>query len=78
MVRLVLSIDGLNGVLWGDNGTFGTPPASNSGIRVAASNPNLVKPAVGYQGGDELDPDSYGFVLAPAEPLSFGEPTAKC
>jgi hypothetical protein len=68
-VRLVFSIDGLNGVLWGDNGTFGTPPPTNSGIRVAASNPNVVRAAVGYQGGDELDPDSYGFVLAPAEPL---------
>jgi hypothetical protein len=70
-VRLVLSMDGLDGTLWGDNGTFGKSPSPNSGMRAAATNPNNAKPAVGYKSGDELDPDSYGFVLAPSEPLKL-------
>lgn len=64
-VRLVMSFDALDGTLWGDNGTFGVSPSPNSGTRVAATNPNSAKPGVGYVGGDELDPDSYGFVLVP-------------
>ncbi len=68
-VRLVTSIDALDGTLWGDNGTFGTPPSPNSGTRAAATNPNNAKPGVGYIGGDELDPDSYGYVLLENEPV---------
>jgi hypothetical protein len=71
-VTLNLSIDGLDGVLWGDNGTFGAQPSSNSGIRVAASNPNNVKPIVGFTGrGSELDPESYGFVLTETDALEL-------
>lgn len=66
-VRLVMSFDGLDGTLWGDNGTFGQSPSPNSGTRVAATNPNNAKPSVGYVGGDELDPDSYGYVLVPSD-----------
>ncbi|MBK8999312.1 MAG: alginate export family protein [Myxococcales bacterium] len=66
-VRLVMSFDGLDGTLWGDNGTFGQSPSPNSGTRVAATNPNNAKPGVGYVGGDELDPDSYGYVLVPSD-----------
>jgi hypothetical protein len=64
-VRLVMSFDALDGTLWGDNGTFGSSPTPNSGTRVAATNPNSAKPGIGYVGGDELDPDSYGYVLVP-------------
>jgi hypothetical protein len=70
-VKLVLSIDALDGTLWGDNGTFGGSPSPNSGIRVSASNPNNARAVVGFRGGDELDPDSYGYVLAPNDPVSF-------
>lgn len=70
-VRLVLSIDGLDGTLWGDNGTFGQSPSPNSGIRSAATNPNHAKVGVGYKSGNELDPDSYGYVLVPSEPLKL-------
>ncbi|MBK7578600.1 MAG: hypothetical protein IPI67_00205 [Myxococcales bacterium] len=70
-VRFVMSIDGLDGTLWGDNGTFGDDPSPNSGTRVAATNPNNAKPGIGYVGGDELDPDSYGYVLVPSEPLKL-------
>jgi hypothetical protein len=65
-VALHLSLEGLDGTLWGDNGTFGGSPSRSSGIRVAASNPNNVKPAIGFTGGaDRLDPDNYGFVFVP-------------
>jgi hypothetical protein len=70
-VKLVMSMDGLDGTLWGDNGTFGQSPSPNSGIRVAASNPNNAKPGIGFKGGDELDPDSYGYVLVPNEQLKI-------
>lgn len=70
-VKLVISLDGLDGTLWGDNGTFGQNPSPNSGTRAAATNPNNTKPAIGYKGGDELDPDSYGYVLVPSEPLKL-------
>ena len=76
-VRVVVSLDALDGTLWGDNGTFGTPPSPNTGIRAAATNPNNAKPKVGYVGGDELDPDSYGYTLVESEPVkvrrAYGE-----
>ncbi len=70
-VRIIVSVDALDGTLWGDNGTFGTPPSPNSGTRAAATNPNNAKPAIGYVGGDELDPDSYGYVLVPSDPVKI-------
>jgi hypothetical protein len=68
-IRLIVSLDGLNATIWGDNGTFASEPASTSGVRVAASNPNNVKAVVGHRGGDALDPDNYGFVLVPSSPI---------
>src|SRR5258706_13653874 len=32
-VRLVISVDALDGTLWGDNGTVGANPTTNSGTR---------------------------------------------
>jgi hypothetical protein len=69
-IALVMSLDALDGVLWGDNGTFGNEPSPNSGTRAAASNPNVTKAGIGYDGeGDDADPDNYGYVLLPAAPL---------
>jgi hypothetical protein len=70
-VRLVISADVMDGTLWGDNGTFGGDPSANSGTRAAATNPNNTRVAVGYKGGDELDPDSYGFVLQENPPIKI-------
>ena len=39
-VRLITSFDVLDGVLWGDNGTTGTPPEPNAGTNVNARSPN--------------------------------------
>lgn len=76
-VRFTLSLDGLDGTLWGDNGTFGVSPSTNSGTRAAATNPNHAKPGVGYVGGDENDPDSYAYILVPSDPIkvrrAYGE-----
>jgi hypothetical protein len=69
-VALVLSVDALDGVLWGDNGTFGGNPSPNSGTRAAASNPNVTRPAIAYDGrGDEEDPENYGYALVAADPI---------
>jgi hypothetical protein len=69
-VALVLSVDALDGVLWGDNGTFGRDPSPNSGTRAAASNPNVTRPRIAYDGrGDEEDPENYGYALVAAEPI---------
>jgi len=63
-VRIVLSMDLLDGVVWGDNGTFGKDPAPNSGANVTTRNPNTNRPCIGLRdpAADPLDGDSYGFV----------------
>jgi hypothetical protein len=71
-IALVLSVDALDGVLWGDNGTFTGTPSPNSGTRAAASNPNVTKPGIGYDGeGDQEDPDNYGFALVPGNAVEI-------
>jgi hypothetical protein len=76
-VRLVVSADVLDGVLWGDNGTLGASPEPNSGANVTAKNPNLAVACIGLKGGDPLLPQSYGYTLCPATPLfvrkAYGE-----
>ncbi len=76
-VRLILSADVLDGVLWGDNGTLGSSPAPNAGANISAKNPNLAVACIGLRGGDPLLPESYGYTLCPATPLfvrkAYGE-----
>lgn len=70
-VRIVTSVDALDGVLWGDNGTFGGQPSSNSGVNVNTKNPNVTAPCVTYQGtGDPLDKASYGYGLCSREQVT--------
>ena len=69
-VRIVTSIDVLDGVLWGDNGTLVTPPQTNAGTSVNARNPNDATPCIQYLGGptgDALDKNSYGYGLCDAK-----------
>lgn len=69
-VRIVTSIDILDGVLWGDNGTVGTDPEPEAGTTVNARSPNEATPCIGYKGGENGDPlkaESYGFVLCDSE-----------
>ena len=70
-VRLVTSADVLDGVLWGDNGTYGGDPSSNSGANVNAKNPNVSKPCVSYRSGDPLVPDSYGYNVCPTNAFNL-------
>ena len=76
-VRLVVSADVLDGVLFGDNGTLGSSPEPLSGANVTARNPNLAVACIGLKGGDPLLPESYGYTLCPATPLfvrkAYGE-----
>ena len=76
-VRLVVSADLLDGVLWGDNGSLGSSPAPNSGSNVNARNPNFAVACIGNRGGDPLLPESYGYTLCPANPVfirkAYGE-----
>jgi hypothetical protein len=70
-VRIVTSVDALDGVLWGDNGTLGAQPAPNSGINVNTKNPNVTVPCVTYRGtGDPLDKGSYGYGLCSQEQVT--------
>lgn len=61
-IRIVTSVDVLDGVLWGDSGTFGDDPSSNSGANANARNPNVTRPCVrAIPGADPLAADSYTF-----------------
>ena len=69
-VRIVASVDVLDGVLWGDNGTYGGDPGANAGTNVNARNPNVSRPCVALRsGGDPLDAQAYGYTLCPADNL---------
>ncbi len=71
-VSLTLQIDALDGVLFGDNGTFGKVPAPNSGLTIASKRPNEVGWGIGLKpGADPLNPDSYVPVLEPRRALQF-------
>jgi hypothetical protein len=71
-VAIVLSADLLDGVLWGDNGTFTREPEPNAGVNATARNPNLARQCVAYLGeGDQLQPSSYGLSLCDAEVLKL-------
>jgi hypothetical protein len=70
-VRLFVSSDVLDGVLWGDNGTLGTDPEPNAGSNIGAKNPNLARPCIKQVRGDGLDRTSYGWGLCDAPPLTI-------
>ncbi|MCC6216720.1 MAG: hypothetical protein IT376_17805 [Polyangiaceae bacterium] len=66
-LRVVTSLDFIDGAVWGDNGVYGGNPSKNGGTRVAATWPNASRLSVGYLGeGDDLDPNAYGYVYEPA------------
>jgi hypothetical protein len=69
-IRIVTSFDALDGVLWGDNGTFGGDPSSNAGTNVAARNPNDATPCIAYQSGDPLVATSYAYKACSQPPFT--------
>ena len=69
-VELHLQADLLSGVLFGDTGSFGGDPSTNSGVSIATKQPNTTSWEIGLrEGADPLDPDSYVPVLRGAEPV---------
>lgn len=68
-VRIVASADVMDGVLWGDNGTFGGSPSSDKGANINARNPNLTRPCIKLLGPNPLDRNSYGYGLCEGESL---------
>ena len=69
-VRITTSIDILDGVLWGDNGSLGTAPEPANGAHINTNNPNVAKPCITYAGtGNKVSPDAYHYGLCPADPL---------
>lgn len=69
-VRIVGSMDVMDGVLWGDNGDFGSQPEPTSGANVNTTNPNLARVCVALRDASApLDPRSYGLGLCPADPV---------
>jgi len=68
--RIVTRFDLLDGVLFGDNGEYGTEPAPNFGMGLTSRWPNSAGYEIGLlQGRDPLNPDSYGPVLKGIAPL---------
>ena len=72
IAKLNIQLDVLDGVLFGDNGTFLSDPASNSGVSLSAKRPNLTKWDVGVRdGGDPLNPSDYAPKLVDAPLLEI-------
>lgn len=69
-VRIVFSADVLEGVLWGDNGTFGSDPSSIAGTNANAKNPNVTRPCVTLRGDNPLDAQSYGYGICKGNDLT--------
>lgn len=69
-IKITTSIDALDGVLWGDNGSFGGTPSSNAGLNLNARNPSVAVPCMTFQKGDIVDPNSYGYGLCPGNAIT--------
>ena len=68
-IRLTASADLLDGVLWGDNGTLGKAPESDSGANVNTRQVNASRICAAYKSGSIFDANSYGYGLCPGEPV---------
>jgi hypothetical protein len=67
-VRIVASVDVLDGVLWGDNGDLGKDPEPTSGANVNTTNPNFSRLCMTLRDASTpLDPHSYGLGLCPTD-----------
>jgi hypothetical protein len=70
-VRLHTSVDVLDGVLWGDNGTRDDVSADpTAGANVSTINPNSTVPCVALRPGElATEPSSYRYGLCSADPV---------
>lgn len=70
VVRVVTSMDALEGVLWGDNGSFGGNPAATSGLNANVINVNATRLCtVNYDPGRPAEPSAYRTGICGADPL---------
>jgi len=69
---IYVQLDVLDGVLFGDNGNFGTEPQVNSGLGITSKRPNHAGWNVGLrEGGDPFQPDDYVPRLTGIEPFNI-------
>ena len=69
-IRVVTSVDLLDGVLWGDNGTLGSTPEPTSGAKVSTNNPNVATACITQRPGEpSTAPGSYHFGLCQGDPV---------
>ena len=69
-VRIVSSVDVLDNVLWGDNGSLGTEPEPTTGANVSTQNPNLAQACIQVRPGEPTtDAGSYHYGLCAAQPV---------
>jgi hypothetical protein len=69
-VRLVTSVDVLDGVLWGDNGSQGEAPEPTSGANVSSTNVNVSTSCIKLRPGEPPgEPRSYHFGLCPGDAI---------
>src|SRR3954452_23744193 len=68
-VRVTASVDVLDSVIWGDNGSLGTSPEPTTGANVSTSNPNLATACIQARPGEPTtEAGSYHFGLCPVDP----------
>jgi hypothetical protein len=69
-IRLTTSIDVLDGVLWGDNGTLGSSPEPDSGGNINSRNVNFARICFEPRaGGNTVDPKGWSYGLCEANPF---------
>ena len=69
-VRVATSVDVLDGVLWGDNGSLGTDPEPTTGANVSTSNPNISTACIRVRPGEPTTlASSYHYGLCGADPV---------
>ena len=70
-VKITTSVDALDGVLWGDNGSLGTDPEPTNGAHVNTNNVNVSQLCMTLDpGGNQVDPHSYHYGFCPADVIS--------
>ena len=69
-IRVATSVDVLDGVLWGDNGSLGSDPEPTTGANVSTSNPNISTACIRVRPGEPTTlASSYHYGLCGADPV---------
>ncbi|MDB4944361.1 MAG: hypothetical protein JWP97_3895 [Labilithrix sp.] len=69
-IRVTSSVDVLDGVLWGDNGSLGTDPEPTTGANLSTKNPNFATTCIQQRpGSPPTESSSYQLGLCGADPV---------